>query len=121
MIPGPIRPGGNESRHIHLDRRGARSAACSIHEPHSKIVSKAEASGAGDLSRASLGTMQIWLEKRRDLASELDAMCVPVRGDAFAQWADSTEGQLCRAVRGVASATFEPIQSDHRRYQGGWK
>ena len=95
--------------------------ACLIHEPPSKIVSKAEASGAGDLSRASLSAMQIWLEKRRDLASELDTMCVPVRGDASAEWAESTEGRLCRAARGVASATFKPIESDHRRYQSGWK
>jgi hypothetical protein len=65
--------------------------------------------------------MQIWLEKHRDLASELDAMCVPVRAHASAGWADSTEGKLCRAARGVASATFTPMESDPRRYQGGWK
>jgi hypothetical protein len=97
------------------------ATACSIHEPHSRIVSKAEASGAGDLSRASLRAMQIWLEKHRDLAGELDSMCVPVQAEASAEWADTTEGRLCRAARGIAGATFKPIESDHRRYQGGWK
>jgi hypothetical protein len=96
-------------------------AACIIREPPSKIVSKAEASGAGDLSRTSLQSMQIWLEKHRDLASELDDMCVPIRADASAEWVDTTEGKLCRAARGVASATFKPIESDRRRYEGGWK
>jgi hypothetical protein len=96
-------------------------AACTIDEPRSQIVRKAESSGAGDLSRTSLLAMQIWLEKHRDLASELDTMCVPVRADASAGWADSTEGKLCRAARGVASAKFKPMESDHRRYQGGWK
>ena len=95
--------------------------ACWVQEPPSEIVSKAEASGAGDLSRASLAAMQIWLEKHRALAGELDAMCVPIRGGATAGWADSTEGRLCRAARGVASATVQRLDSDHRTYQGGWK
>ena len=96
-------------------------AACSIHEPPTKIVSKAEAAGAGDLSQSSLAAVQTWLEKHRNLASELDAMCAPVRAEAPAQWTDSTEGKLCRAARGVASSTFKPIESDHLRYQGGRK
>ncbi len=94
-------------------------AGCSIHEPPSTIVSKAEASGAGELSHASLASMQIWLEKHRELANELDAMCAPARAGAPAEWVDSTEGRLCRAARGVAGATFAPIESDHRTYQGG--
>jgi hypothetical protein len=65
--------------------------------------------------------MQIWLEKNRELASELDAMCAPVRAGAPAEWVDSTEGRLCRAARGIANATFTPIESDHRTYQGGRK
>jgi hypothetical protein len=96
-------------------------AGCSIREPPSKIVSKAEASGAGDLSQASLAAMQIWLERHRELASELDVMCAPVRAGAPAEWVDTTEGRLCRAARGVASAAFAPLDSDHRTYQGGRK
>ena len=95
--------------------------SCSIQEPPSKIVSKAEASGTGNLSRASIPAMQIWLEKHRKVAGELDTMCVSARADAPAEWADSTEGRLCRAARGVASATFHPMESDHRQYEGGLK
>jgi hypothetical protein len=96
-------------------------ASCSFHEPPSNIVKKAEDSGAGELSQVSFAAMQIWLEKHRDLANELDAMCKPVRAGVPAEWVDSTEGRLCRAARGVASGTFAPIESDHRTYQGGRK
>jgi hypothetical protein len=96
-------------------------AGCAPHEPPSRIVRKAEVAGAGDLSRASLLAMQVWLEKHRVLAGELDAMCAPVRAAASAEWVDSTEGRLCLAARGVTSAAFAPVDGDHRRYQGGWK
>jgi len=95
--------------------------SCSRYELPSKIVIKAEAAGAGNLSRTSFAAMQIWLENHRDVARDLDEMCATVRAGASAEWADSTEGKLCRAARGVTSAAFEPVESDHRRYQGGRK
>ena len=96
-------------------------AGCSISEPPSRIVAKAEASGAGHLAGTSTLAMQAWLEKHRGVALDLDRMCVPVRNTAPASWGDTTEGRLCTAARGVASATFQPIPSDHKAYRSGWK
>ncbi len=96
-------------------------AGCSISEPPSRIVAKAEASGAGDLAGTSTLSMQAWLEKHRAVALDLDRMCAQVRNTAPARWGDTTEGRLCTAARGVASSTFQPMQSDHKAYRSGWK
>ena len=96
-------------------------AGCSVSERPSAIVKRAEAAGAGDLSAASALVMQSWLESRRDVAADLDRMCAPVRAQAPAKWADSTEGRLCTAARSVAMSTFKPLESDHNTYESGWK
>ena len=94
---------------------------CSVSERPSAIVKKAEAAGAGDLSTASTIAMQAWLERHRDVAGDVDRMCIAVREKAPAQWTDTTEGRLCTAARSVAMSTFKPLESDHKTYESGWK
>lgn len=88
--------------------------------PPSPIVEKAEACGAGDLSRTSFVAMQDWFAKHRDCAVAVDGMCRPVRESATAEWADSTEGLVCSAARGVAQWVKKPA-NDHQSFQSGWK
>ncbi len=94
---------------------------CSISERPSAIVQRAEAAGSRTLAAASVQGIQAWLERHRDLAAELDRMCVPVRQNAGAQWLDTTEGRLCTASRNVAMSTFKRLEGDHKTYGAGWK
>jgi flagellar basal body rod protein FlgF len=94
---------------------------CSGWKRPSAIVAKAEAAGAGDLSGASTGAMQAWLEQHRVVATEVNRMCTPVRKNAPADWVDTTEGRLCAAARNIVVSPFRPVESDHRVYESGWK
>jgi hypothetical protein len=91
-----------------------------LKELPSPIVQKAEACGAGDLSKASPAAVQDWLGKHRDCAVAVDGMCKPVREKATAQWTDSTEGRVCTAARNVAQWVRKP-SNDHETFQSGWK
>jgi len=94
---------------------------CSGCKRPSTIVAKAEAAGAGDLSSASTGAIQSWLERHRAVAHEVNRMCAAVRDNAPADWADTTEGRLCAAAHIVAVSPFKPVESDHRVYESGWR
>jgi hypothetical protein len=61
---------------------------CSGWKRPSAIVAKAEAAGAGDLSGASTGAMEVWLVQHRVVATEVNGMCAPVRKNAPADWVD---------------------------------
>lgn len=92
----------------------------SLEEPPGPIVQKAEACGAGDLSRTPFVSMQDWFANHRDCAVAVDGMCRPVRDSAKAQWVDSTEGRVCSAARNVAQWVRKPA-NDHQTFQSGWK
>lgn len=91
-----------------------------LKEPPSPIVQKAEACGAGDLSRTSFAAMQGWFAKHRDCAEVVDGMCKPARESVTAQWMDSAEGRVCSAARNVAQWIKGPA-NDHLTFQSGWK
>lgn len=94
---------------------------CSVtKERPSVIVQKAQSCGAGELSAASTMAVQDWFAKHRDCAVAVDGMCKPVRTNAIAPWADSTEGRVCSAARNVAQWVRKPNQ-DHETFQSGWK
>lgn len=89
-------------------------------EPTSAIVQKTESCGAGEVAGTSTMAVQDWFSKHRDCAVAVDQMCKPVRTNAPAAWADSTEGRVCIAARNIAQWIREPSQ-DHETFQGGWK
>lgn len=94
---------------------------CSVtREPPSAIVQKAQACGAGELSGTSAAAIQDWFGKHRDCAVAVDAMCRPVRDNAPAAWADSTERRVCVSARNIAQWVRKASQ-DHETFQGGWK
>jgi hypothetical protein len=64
--------------------------------------------------------VQDWFGKHRDCAVAVDAMCIPVRVKAPAQWTDSTEGHVCVAARNIAQWVRKP-SDDHEKFQSGWK
>ena len=51
----------------------------------------------------------------------VDGMCKPVRQNATAQWAESTEGRLCTAARELAFWRGGPVTSDKKTYSPGLK
>jgi hypothetical protein len=95
--------------------------ACSRPEPRSPIVEKVERAGSGHLAAVSKDGMREWLGKHKDVAYQVDGMCKPVRQNATAQWAESTEGRLCTAARELAFWRGGPVTSDEKTYSPGLK
>lgn len=90
-------------------------------EPHSLIVDYAEKAGSGKLVAVSAQSMQEWLAKHKDVAAQLDKMCEPVRLNAVAEWAQSTEGRLCTAARNQVFFNGSPVKGDGKAYEPGTK
>jgi hypothetical protein len=90
-------------------------------EPKSPIVAKAEQAGSGNLAAVPKDGMREWLGKHKDVAYQADEMCKPVRLNATAQWAESTEGRLCAAARDLAFWRSGPVTGDDKTYLPGLK
>ena len=97
------------------------ASSCSRPEPNSPIVEKVERAGSGSLTAVSKDGMREWLGKHKDVAYQADEMCKPVRVNATAPWAESTEGRLCAAARELAFLRFGPVTSDDKTYLPGLK
>ena len=95
--------------------------SCSRPEPSSPIVERVERAGSGSLTAVSKDGMREWLGKHKDVAYQADEMCKPIRMNATAQWADSTEGRLCTAARELAFWRGGPVTSDDKTYLPGLK
>jgi hypothetical protein len=96
-------------------------SACGRSEPRSAIVQTVQQAGSGDLSKTSTTAMQQWLAARRDLAIQVEGMCKPVREQAPAEWADTTEGRLCGASRQLTFFRSGPVTGDGKTYLPGQK
>ena len=95
--------------------------ACSGPETSSPIIEKVEQAGSGSLTAVSKDGMREWLGKHKDVAYQADEMCKPVRLNATAQWAESTEGRLCAAARDLAFWRSGPVTGDDKTYLPGLK
>jgi hypothetical protein len=95
--------------------------SCSRQEPSSPIVEKVERAGSGSLTAVSKDGMREWLGKHKDVAYQADEMCKPIRLNATAQWAESTEGRLCAAARDLAVWRAGPVTGDDKTYLPGLK
>lgn len=96
-------------------------AACMRDQPRSSaIVERVQQAGAGDVAAASPFSLDDWMRKHRDLAVEVEKMCVPVREKADARWGDTTEGKLCVAAHNAAMSTYRSPR-DGKAYHGGNK
>jgi len=91
----------------------------------SRIVTAVENAGAGDLRRASVGSIVGWFQKHPSLAITVDNLCVSPRETALAKWPETTEGHVCNAAAQVAGFIEwqRDIQTnnDHKTFQGGSK
>jgi hypothetical protein len=97
-------------------------SSCSKPETKSAIVQGLEQAGAGPVSsETSDGAIRDWLHKHPKTAESIDGQCKPVRQNAPAAWADSTEGRVCKAARSVAATAFQPVEGDHQTFSSGWK
>src|SRR5260370_27196373 len=79
-------------------------------EPRTAVVEKVEQGGCGPLSGVTTDAIQKCLAERRQLAIEVDQMCIPIRKTATAQWNDSTEGRVCTAARNLALWRSGPVK-----------
>jgi hypothetical protein len=97
------------------------ATSCSHPEPPSAIVQKAESAGAGDLGGSSESSMAQWLAKNPGVATDIEALCKPVRSSATASWAHTTEGRLCKASGRVAFFAPSQTKGDDRKFGAGNK
>jgi hypothetical protein len=62
------------------------------------IVQQVEDAGAGDLSRADVAGLQIWLTKHSDVARSIASQCKEAMKPDTA-WKNSVEGRICIAEK----------------------
>ena len=90
-------------------------------QPPSRIVKLAEESGAGPLGNVSMAGMRVWLRDHPQVATRVDALCVPLRANAPAAWPQTTEGRLCLAARAIEAERQPRRNPDHAGFLPGWK
>lgn len=93
-------------------------ASCT-REPDSAIVRQVEAAGAGDVRAASNDALLDWFRKHPQVGQETRKLCEPIRKDAPAKWADTTEGRVCQAAHTAAAFYFQEPQGDGKTYVPG--
>jgi hypothetical protein len=76
--------------------RKARTFA--IYKDESSFVQQVEDAGAGDLSRADVAGLQIWLTKHSDVARSIAPQCKEAM-KADTAWQNSEEGRICIAEK----------------------
>jgi hypothetical protein len=96
------------------------AVACTLEQQHSAIVDRVRQAGAGDVAAASAFSLEDWMRKHRDVAVEVDKICVPAREKADAQWGDTTEAKVCVAARNAAMSTYRSPR-DGKGYHSGNK
>jgi len=97
--------------------------ACTRERP-SRIVTLAEQSSAGPLSKVSTNDMRVWLNGHPQIAVRVDDLCAPLRTNVTATWPQTTEGRLCTAAR-ISASQIEVRQNSRRPdttgFLPGWK
>ena len=80
------------------------------------MVDRLEGAGAGDLSTASIHSIQQWLQQHEDLALEVKKECERVRksGNATANWGGTTEGRVCTAA--ANTSFYHPFRGDNKSH-----
>jgi hypothetical protein len=73
---------------------GCKSAPKPADAPQRSIVQQVEDAGAGDLSRADVAGLQIWLTKHPDVAKNIAAQCKEAM-KTDSTWQHSEEGRIC--------------------------
>jgi hypothetical protein len=91
---------------------GLVMCSCKKTEPPSVIVQKVEAAGAGDLSAATVDSIEQWFLKHQDVAWETKKACMPIRDKAPAGWRETTEGRVCEAAIRANVFNTQPQKSD---------
>src|SRR5438128_901850 len=88
-------------------------------ETDSPIVRRAEEAGAGNVRAASSDALLDWFRKHQVVGQEIRKLCEPIRKNAPATWADTTEGRVCQAVQAAAAFYFKPKPGDDRVFVPG--
>lgn len=89
---------------------------CEKKEPPSALVQKLEAAGAGNLSVASVNSIQQWLQQHEDLALQVKKDCEQIRnaGSTQADWGHTTEGRVCTAA--ANTSFYHPYKGDNKTF-----
>jgi hypothetical protein len=93
-------------------------ASCT-QEPDSAIVRRVEAAGAGNVRAASNDGLVDWFRKHQEVGQEIRKLCEPIRKNAPATWADTTEGRVCQGARAAAAFYFEGKPGDGKIFVPG--
>jgi hypothetical protein len=93
-------------------------ASCT-REPDSAIVRQVEAAGAGNVRAASNDALLDWFRKHQEVGQEIRKLCEPIRKNAPATWADTTEGRVCQGAQAAAAFYFKPKPGDDKVFVPG--
>jgi hypothetical protein len=94
----------------------AANLGCPLFEapdPPSRVVERVERAGAGDVRTASNEALQMWFNKRGDLAVEVTRLCAT---SAAERMPGRTEARVCASARLSAFFTFVPYKGDGKSY-----
>lgn len=93
-------------------------ASCT-REPDSAIVRQVEAAGAGNVRAASNDALLDWFRKHPEVGQEIRKLCEPIRTNAPATWADTTEGRVCQGAQAASAFYFKPKPGDGKVFVPG--
>lgn len=95
---------------------GAILGGCKKAEPPSPIVKQVQDAGAGDVSGASVESIQDWFKQHWDLAYQVKLECLKVEPTKATDWRDTTEGKVCKAAYGATLSGNKPLHTDDKKY-----
>jgi len=93
-------------------------AGCA-HEPESVIVQRVESAGAGKVRKASDAALIDWFQKHQEVGQEVRKSCFEVASKASGNWADTSEGRVCRLAQVASAFYFEQKHGDGKAFVPG--
>jgi hypothetical protein len=89
-------------------------------EPDSAIVQRVDSAGAGSVRKVSDAALLDWFQKHQEVGQEVRKSCSQVvASNPPANWADTSEGRVCRLAQAASAFYFEEKHGDGKAFVPG--